>query len=173
MVVRKIELPPEEATDLASLWSRAVKEYESTTNADLSKMKAQSTEHVVRNVTEMMDEVEKRSDKFLSFRHKKDKVSKAREAIGKHLDSMQTCVDGISMIGAAASVFPPALPVNLVFAACGRVISAFMDIQNNLDKVEEFLGLSSRFFERLSIIEGTKCSDGPLGKAIVQSSQLS
>ncbi|KAJ4288968.1 hypothetical protein N0V90_011310 [Kalmusia sp. IMI 367209] len=52
---------------------------------------------------------------------------------------------------------------------------AFKDVQNNLDKVEEFLALSSRFFERLSIIKGSECRNGPLGQAIVRvfSAQLS
>jgi hypothetical protein len=50
-----------------------------------------------------------------------------------------------------------------------------MGVQKDLNKIEEFLALSSRFFDRLSIIEGTKCSDGPLGRAIVRvfSAQLS
>lgn len=50
-----------------------------------------------------------------------------------------------------------------------------MGVQKDLEKIEEFLGTSSRFFQRLSIIEGTKCSDGPLGKAIVRvfSAQMS
>lgn len=43
------------------------------------------------------------------------------------------------------------------------------------DKVEEFFNLSSRFFERLSIIENRDVDVGALGKAIfrVFSAQLS
>jgi hypothetical protein len=40
-------------------------------------------------------------------------------------------------------------------------------VKADFDEIEEFLGLSSRFFERLSIVEG-KCDSGPLGIAIVR-----
>jgi hypothetical protein len=122
MGVRQIDLPPEEATDLASLWSRAVQEYELKTNANISKLGAQSTDQVARNIAEVMDAAENKGDKFIGFRHKKDKASKARHAIGNQLDGMKKCLDGIAMVGAAAAVFPPAMPVQLVFAACGRVL---------------------------------------------------
>lgn len=43
------------------------------------------------------------------------------------------------------------------------------------DKVEDFFNHSSRFFERLAIIENQNASEGPLAKAIVRvfSAQLS
>ncbi|CAI6335539.1 unnamed protein product [Periconia digitata] len=175
MVVREIRLPPNETSDLGSLWSKAVREYERTTNANLPQMGKQTTTDTAKNIGRILEEIEEKKEGFSMRRHKQDRADKAREAIGKHLDAMQKCLDGVQMVGSAAAIFPPAMPVSIVFAACGRVLDAFKGVQNDLNKIEEFLSLSSRFFERLSIIEGYDCDDGPLGKAIVHvfSAQLS
>lgn len=52
---------------------------------------------------------------------------------------------------------------------------AFATVKADYDKVEDFFNHSSRFFERLSIIEGKISDVEPLGVAIVRvfSSQLS
>ena len=52
---------------------------------------------------------------------------------------------------------------------------AFAGVKADYDKVEEFFSHSSRFFERLSIIESKVSDNGALGKAIVRvfSAQLS
>jgi hypothetical protein len=175
IVMRSIDLPPREATDLASLWSKAVTEYQRSANISISQMTRRSADSVHQNLSQIMDASEASTRVFGSHRHKKGKVSKARHSVGKHLDCMQKCLNGISMVGGAAAVFPPAMPVTLIFAACDRVLGAFLSVRDEMDRIEEFLALSNRFFERLSIIEGSKCSDGPLGQAIVRvfSAQLS
>jgi hypothetical protein len=174
-IMRNIELSRGEATDLASLWGKAVKEYERSANIKTSHMNNHSAQQVAQNLSQIMDASEEKTKLFESHRHRKDKVSKARSSVGKHLEGMQKCLGGISMVGGAAAVFPPAMPVTIIFAACDRVLGAFLSVRDEMDKIEQFLALSNRFFERLSIIESSKCSDGPLAQAIVRvfSAQLS
>ncbi|KAH8725755.1 hypothetical protein GQ44DRAFT_759148 [Phaeosphaeriaceae sp. PMI808] len=169
MALREIDLPPSDATDLAALWKKAVDDYAKTTKADLSQMR------MTRNIGDIMNSASEQKDNFSMFRNKGDKSGKMREILGKHLGGMQKCMDGIAMVGSAAAVFPPAMPVTLVFSACSRVLGAFAGVKADFDQIEDFLSLSGRFFERLSIIESTNCSDGPLGTAIVRvfSAQLS
>lgn len=174
-VMRDIALSPGEATDLATLWGKAVKEYERSADVSISDLTDRSADKVSRNLSNIMDAAERETKLFESHRHKKTKVAKARHAVGQHLEGMQKCLSGISMVGGAAAVFPPAMPVTIVFAACERVLGAFLSVRDEMDKIEEFLALSNRFFQRLSLIESSKCGDGPLGQAIVRvfSAQLS
>lgn len=106
-----------EATDLGSLWTSAVRDYLKQTGKSLSKdMEAQS-------IGDVMKKTEKAMESFQGFRHKGDKVDKVRSAFGRHLDGMQKCMAGIEMVGAMAGAFPPAMPVGLVFAACGHLLA--------------------------------------------------
>lgn len=174
-VMQNIELSQGKATDLASLWSKAVKEYERSADVKITHLQHHSAKTVALNLSKIMEASEEQTRMFESHRHKKDKVSKARHSVGKHLEGMQKCLDGISIVGGAAAIFPPAMPVTIIFAACDRVLGAFLSVRDEMDKIEQFLALSNRFFERLSMIENNECSDGALGQAIVRvfSAQLS
>ena len=115
MAPREIELSRDQATDLGTLWTRAVNDYVCKTGANLSRMQTQ-------NIGDIMNDATNQEEGFTLFRRKGDKSSKAREILGKHLGGMQKCMDGIQMVGNAAAVFPPAMPITIVFAACSRVL---------------------------------------------------
>jgi hypothetical protein len=174
-------------TDLGTLWTAAVQDYCKKTGKDLSR------DLSARSMADAIKATESSLQSFQGFRHKGDKVDKVRSAFGRHLDGMQKCMNGIQMVGAAAGAFPPAMPVGLVFAACGHVLSvskprpqklvraytndlqAFAGVKADYDKVEDFFMHSSRFFERLSIIENKVSDSVALAKGIVRvfSAQLS
>lgn len=106
-----------EGTDLGQLWTKAVQDYLKKTGKDLSRDLA------ARSIGDVMKSTEGSMQSFQGFRHKGDKVDKVRSAFGRHLDGMQKCMKGIETIGAAAGAFPPAMPVSIVFAACGHLLS--------------------------------------------------
>jgi hypothetical protein len=122
MGARQIDLDAGEASDLASLWAKAVQEYERKTKAKVSELASQRTDQIARKLSDVMDTAEEDSKKFMDWRHKKSKTSQARSLIGQHLDGISKCLSGIEMIGNAAAVFPPAMPATIVFAACSRVL---------------------------------------------------
>jgi hypothetical protein len=51
------------------------------------------------------------------------KVNKVRSVYTRNLEQMQKCMNVIQMVGTAAAAFPPAMPVGIVFTACGHVLS--------------------------------------------------
>ncbi|KAF2265868.1 hypothetical protein CC78DRAFT_567200 [Lojkania enalia] len=157
-----------EATDLAALWSRAIRDYEKRTGVNTRHMEAHS-------IMDVKDGAESSLQRFQDSRHKGDGVDKIRTAFGNQLDGIQKCWRGIEMVANAAGAFPPAMPVGVLFAACGRVLGAFAAVKADFDKIEGFFYQSSRFLERLSIIEGKVRDLGPLEKGIVEvfSAQLS
>lgn len=105
-----------EDTDLGSLWKQAIDKYIKDTGHDLSRLKAQS-------ISDIKKAAESDAQSFEGFRHKGDKADKVRSAFGDHMDAMQKCWKGVEMVGAAAGAFPPAMPVGIVFAACGNLLS--------------------------------------------------
>lgn len=107
--------PDEAATDLAVLWERTVNEYIKRTGEDISRLQGKS-------MSEIKMKAENDNESFVHFRHYGDKTDKVRTAFGNHLDNMQRCVDGIAVLGNAASAFPPALPVTIVFSACSFLL---------------------------------------------------
>ncbi|ORY05487.1 hypothetical protein BCR34DRAFT_604521 [Clohesyomyces aquaticus] len=153
--------PPSEESDLASLWARAVTDYEKKTGSKLSHMK-------VASLSQVMDGAQNSLERFQDKRHDGGKVDRVRNAFGNHLDGMQKFMAGVEAIGAAAGAFPPAMPVGIVFMAAGRLLSAFAGAKADFDKVEAFFDTSTRFFERLSIIENKGCNQAPLKTAIVR-----
>jgi hypothetical protein len=104
-------------TDLGSLWTRAVHDYCKQTGKDLSR------DMSARSMSDVMSSTEASMQSFQGFRHKGDKVDKVRSAFGRHLDGIQKCMHGIQVVGAMAGAFPPAMPVGIVFAACGHLLS--------------------------------------------------
>ncbi|KAF1951108.1 hypothetical protein CC80DRAFT_553779 [Byssothecium circinans] len=154
-------------TDLGALWKKAVEDYMKKTGKDMSHMRAQSVDQV-------MKKTEKSMEAFGGFRHKGDKIDKVRSAFGRQLGNIQKCVDGLQVVGTALGAFPPAMPVGLVFAACGHLLDAFARVTDDYNRVEAFFSYANRFFERLSLLE-TKADPEPLALAIVRvfSTQLS
>jgi hypothetical protein len=166
-----ISMPSKEShsgtTDLGALWTNAVKDYMNRTGKDMSHLRAQS-------LADVMKSTEGSLKAFGGFRHNDGKVDKVRSAFSRHLEDMQTCLNGIEKVGTALSVFPPAAPVGIIFAACGHLLSAFAGVKADYDRVEAFFEHSGRFFERLSILEN-RADSGPLAMAVVRvfSAQLS
>ncbi|KAF2107480.1 hypothetical protein BDV96DRAFT_653821 [Lophiotrema nucula] len=153
--------PPSETSDLASLWARAVSDYEKKTGSKLAHMKVES-------LSQVMDGAQSSLERFQDKRHPGSSVDRVRNAFGNHLGGMQKFMAGVEAIGAAAGAFPPAMPVGIVFMAAGRLLSAFAGVKADFDKVEAFFDTSTRFFERLSIIENKGCNHAPLKTAIVR-----
>ena len=109
--------PPDgQATDVGSLWEYAVIKYCKKTNHNLSHLKAAS-------IAEVKAAADRESESFSHFRHNNEKVAKVRSAVGGYLDAMEKCVGIMTSASTSASAFPPAIPVNIVFAATGRVLS--------------------------------------------------
>lgn len=116
--------PKSEATDLGSLWKRAIDDYFEKTGKNLSHMKAQ-------NIGAVMDMTKDSMQTFQGKRHNGEKVDKVRSAFGRHLGGMQMCMRGIQAVGNAAGAFPPAMPVGIIFAACGHLLS----VRYHLDRM--------------------------------------
>ena len=150
----------QDATDLGILWTRAVDKYTQKTGQKLAHLRGQSISDVMQTTA-----VEKK--RFESYRHDNGKLDKVRAAFGRHLDGMQKCLDGVQTIGEAASAFPPAMPVGIIFAACGHMFQAFAGVQKDYDQAEAFFDHSRRFFDNLTLLEG-KTDPRPLAKAIVR-----
>lgn len=108
-------IKPVSQSDLASLWTRAIIDYKSKTGYDLTHMKAASMDGIMQSATSSLES-------FQGKLHNKGKVDKVRTAFGNNLDGMRKCMSCISAVGAAAGAFPPAMPVGIIFAACGRVL---------------------------------------------------
>ncbi|PVI00627.1 hypothetical protein DM02DRAFT_671848 [Periconia macrospinosa] len=149
-----------DSTDLGVLWTKAVDDYMQKTGNNVAPMRSQS-------LNDVMEATSKEMKAFGGRRHDGGKVDKVRSAFQRHLAGMQKCMNGLEMVGAAAGAFPPAMPVGIVFSACGRLLSAFAAASAQYDKVEEFFTHAGRFFERLSLLEG-KASGEPLALAIVR-----
>lgn len=133
-----------DTTDLGALWTNAVKDYMKKTGNNLDHLQARSISDVI-NVTEGSLKA------FGGFRHDDGKVDNVRSAFSRQLEDIQKVVSGLEMIGTAAGAFPPAMPVGIVFAACGHLLSPFASVKADYDRVEAFFEPSGRFFEGLSI----------------------
>jgi hypothetical protein len=106
----------EDATDLGALWTQAVEAYQKKTGLDLKLDN-------VRTMQDVMNATEGQMKKFGGFRNSETKVGKVRHAFGSQIGNMQKVMNGIQMVGQAASAFPPAMPVGIVFAACGHLLN--------------------------------------------------
>jgi hypothetical protein len=115
MASRQLDLPQQQASDLGTLWSKAVSDYMHKTKTDLSALQAY-------NIGDIIDGAFDERDRFHKFRRNDDKSSKLRKILGEHIGGMQKCMTGITMVGNAAAIFPPAMPVTIVFAACSKVL---------------------------------------------------
>jgi hypothetical protein len=105
------------STDLGRLWADAIKDYNACTGDNLSAMGA-------RNLDEVLQQTDAARFSFDGFRHDDcSKVSRFRSAMGDHLGDFQTCFDAVAAVGAAASAFPPAMPVGLIFTAASGLIT--------------------------------------------------
>jgi hypothetical protein len=140
-----------EATDLGSLWSRALEDYKKATGDDLNHLKAESLDEISRAAEQNADEFsefrhkvneDEKGDKGrhrLFHRKKSDKVADVEKidkddkahtvdkvlwaAFGKHRDSMQKCWKGAeTIVNAATGAFPPATPVSVLFVAGNRLL---------------------------------------------------
>lgn len=117
-VASKGPMRPEEGpTDLGALWTKAVQDYLRQTGKTIGR------DLTARNMNDVMGSMEASMGSFQKFRHKGDKTDRVRSAFGRHLDGMQKCMKGIEMVGAAAGAFPPAMPVGIIFAACGHLLA--------------------------------------------------
>ncbi|KAF2813896.1 uncharacterized protein BDZ99DRAFT_516530 [Mytilinidion resinicola] len=137
-----------EESDLAAIWSAAVREYEKRTGKSMDPRFV-----IFKSMDEVMKGTEKESQSFGGFRHDGSKVDKVRAAFGNNLGTIQKVLNGIQTVGNVAAVFPPAMPVSLVFTAFGQVLQSFVAVKADYDKVERFFANSQRFLDRLSILE--------------------
>lgn len=108
--------PRSDSTDLGVLWTRAVSDYVQKTGSNVEHLRSQS-------LSDVMEVTSKEMKSFGGRRHDGGKVDRVRSAFQRHLGGMQKCMDGLEMVGAAAGAFPPAMPVGIVFSACGRLLS--------------------------------------------------
>lgn len=106
-----------EATDLGTLWTKACNDYVRQTGRNLSR------DMTASSITDVMKFTEKSMESFAGFRNKGEKVDRVRSAFGRHLEDMEKCMHGIRVVGNVAAAFPPAMPIGLVFAACGHLLA--------------------------------------------------
>lgn len=107
---------PSDGTDIGLLWTKAVEDYMKKTGRKMDYMKA-------RGISDVMSMTEGSLKSFKGFRHDDSKTDRVRSAFGNHLGNMQKVISGFETIGSAAGAFPPAMPVGIVFAACGHLLS--------------------------------------------------
>ncbi|KAF2423185.1 hypothetical protein EJ08DRAFT_701310 [Tothia fuscella] len=149
----------ETESDLAQLWQEAVEEYEKKTKTSLRMSPFKSLEDVMRGTEGMQN-------KFKDFRNDQGKVDKVRTAFKNNLWLIQKVVNTVQMVGNAASAFPPAMPASLIFSAFGQVMQTFGQMSADYDKVMGFFDFTTRFLDRLSIIQD-KTPDLPQFKRCV------
>ncbi|KAF2500664.1 hypothetical protein BU16DRAFT_557121 [Lophium mytilinum] len=152
-----------EESDLAAIWSVAVREYEKRTGKSMDPKFVK-----FKNMDEVMKGTEKESQSFGGFRHDGSKVDKVRAAFGNNLGTIQKVLIGIQTVGNVAAVFPPAMPVSLVFTAFGHVLQSFVAVKADYDKVERFFTNSQRFLDRLSILEKKTPSHGTFIRCVTR-----
>ena len=104
-------------TDIGMLWEQAVRDYNKNEKTPLQFDKAGG------NMQAAMKKIEAAEKSFKNHRHNKSRGDKVRTTLGNSLGCIQKCIDGMQMIGSAASAFPPAMPVELIFSAAGSLIS--------------------------------------------------
>lgn len=86
-----------EASDLAKLWSEAIRNYEKKTNQPLRL-------DAMNNLDEVMKGTEKEIKGFDKFRHDKGKTDKVRSAFKDNLGWIQKVVKAAEAVGKAAGV---------------------------------------------------------------------
>ncbi|KAJ5749249.1 uncharacterized protein N7511_010945 [Penicillium nucicola] len=133
-------------SDLTQLWEAAVEEYEKETGHSLQLNGFNSMEEIMKGTESMYS-------KFKAFRNDQSKVSKVRTAFKNNMWLIQNIVDTVQSVASAASAFPPAMPVSLIFTAFGQVMQSFADVSADYDNVMGFLDFTHRFFDRLSILD--------------------
>lgn len=124
------ELTSDSPSDLATLWTNAVKDYNAKTGLDLRLETVTTMEDVMKVTNGEMN-------KFGGFRRddeSKAKIAAAavRSAFSRHIGDMQKVMACIQQVGEAAAAFPPAMPVGIVFAACGHVLKVSIPIRSRL-----------------------------------------
>ncbi|KAF4766915.1 hypothetical protein HAV15_010249 [Penicillium sp. str.  len=128
-----------EASDLAQLWQRAVEDYEKRTKKSLHLAK-------FSNIDQIMKGTEGLSNEFKDFRHDRSKTDNVRTALKNNLFLIEKVVKTVEVVGSAASAFPPAMPVSLIFTAFGQVMQAFASVSADYDKIMGFFDFTHRFF---------------------------
>jgi fungal STAND N-terminal Goodbye domain len=161
-------------TELGQIWITAVRNYEQKTGkklfADAENGKrlgvddAENTDQIKAGLGNVLD-------KFKRHRQdpaKKDALStKLKDCAGKSISTIQKILQGIEVLGDAASAFPPAMPASLIFSALDHVLDTFQRVTADYDKLESFFTNSQRFLEQLSLLEDKpQPSPVPLQKCV-------
>ncbi|KAJ5870780.1 hypothetical protein N7455_005721 [Penicillium solitum] len=150
-----------EASDLAQLWQRAVEDYEKRTKKSLHLAK-------FSNIDQIMKGTEGLSNEFKDFRHDRSKTDNVRTALKNNLFLIEKVVKTVEVVGSAASAFPPAMPVSLIFTAFGQVMQAFASVSADYDKIMGFFDFTHRFFDRLSMIEEKTPQQKPFQRCVAR-----
>ncbi|KAL2866935.1 prion-inhibition and propagation-domain-containing protein [Aspergillus lucknowensis] len=150
-----------EVSDLAQLWRSAVQEYEQRTKKSLHLAQFRTMEQVMKGTEGL-------SNNFKEFRHDKSKTDNVRTAFKNNMGLIEKVVNTIQVVGGAASAFPPAMPASLIFTAFGQVMESFATVSADYDKVMGFFEFTSRFFDRLTIIESRTPQLGPFQRCVAR-----
>lgn len=155
---------PAGGTDLGQIWITAVRNYEQKTGKKLGVENAENAEEVKAGLDKVLD-------KFKRHRQdpaKKDAfATKLKNCCGQSISTIHKILQGIEVLGDAASAFPPAMPAGLIFSALDHVLDTFQRVTADYDKLEAFFTNSQRFLDQLSILEDKpQPSPFPLQKCV-------
>src|ERR1700685_3065212 len=116
---------PPGGTDLGQIWITAVQNYEQKTRKKLGVDDAENTEQVKAGLGTVLD-------KFKRHRQdpaKKDALTtKLKDCASKSISTIHKILQGIEILGDAASAFPPAMPAGLIFSALDHVLDTFQRV---------------------------------------------
>jgi hypothetical protein len=137
----KHEYSQETATDIASLWQDALKEYCIASKLEFRHMKKFNSMADIDGDRDVRD-------KFFNFRDNGGKLAKLRSTISKNADLI---LSGAKCIADAASpAFPPSAAI---LTALTYVMKASQDVSKDYDKIVGFFEELQTFLERISILE--------------------
>lgn len=92
-------------SDLAALWQDAVQKYAQKSKKGRKLIQFEVSR--VRNMSDIMTQVDTRQDDFDHFRDRDSKAGKVRSAFSRQLGNMKKCVGCLQAIGSAAAVNLP------------------------------------------------------------------
>ncbi len=131
----------ETASDLATLWQDALRDYCVTAGLEFREMK------IYNSLKDILGDRDVEQN-FLAFRHNNGKIDKMRSCISKSTDLILTTAEHIA--GAASGAFPPSAAILTAFT---YVMKASQNVTKDYDKISSFFEELHDFLERIGMLE--------------------
>ena len=143
MTVSYSDKPPDEETDLGTLWEEALIKYYEECGTDLRTLPASRL-----NITHIKAEQEHQLLLFSDYRHDKGKLDKLRSLVAQNSDIVIGVATHIA--NAASAAFPPSAAILTAF---NYVMNASRAVSEDYDMIVSFFDVMNSFLERISMLE--------------------